>query len=253
MMEEIVESALALSRAGQWTRALRLLDAYAGDSPASPEISLAAATVALDCDWFTGSSLAGSRLAALGDEGWDVAFQRLRHVYRQQLVTARPDDGELVAAAEALCSSAPDGTRLGWAHMYRGLIADNVVGDRSAAVAHYERAMGTDDPLLTREALRHLGDHDHDAGNNERARERWEEATALGAGAGAVLGTLSQQMLLAVLARDEGDEAGAVALAREIERWAGALGAKTIEAQATAFLAAVGTAVQSAVAAPSGR
>ena len=87
MVKEIVESALALSRAGQWTRALRLLDAYADESPASPEIRLAAATVALDCDWFTGSSLAGDRLATLGDEGWDVAFQRLRHVYRQQLVT----------------------------------------------------------------------------------------------------------------------------------------------------------------------
>jgi hypothetical protein len=233
MDEVTVASALALSRAGQWALALRLLDA----TPSSTEVRLAAATVAVDCDWFTGSALAEGRLGALaGDSGWDVDFLRLRHVYRQQLVTGHPHAGELVAAADELSAAAPDRTRLGWAHMYRGLIADNVVGDRASAPGHYEQALGTDDPLLTREALRHLGDHDHDAGDVERARERWEEATALGAGAGAVVGTLSQQMLLAVLARDAGDEAGAVALAREIARWAGALGAKTTEAQATAFL-----------------
>ncbi len=50
-------------------------------------------------------------------------------------------------------------------------------------------------------------------------------------------GTLSQQMLLAVLARDTGDEAGAATLAREIARWAAALGAERIQAQATGFLA----------------
>jgi type IV pilus biogenesis protein CpaD/CtpE len=52
-----------------------------------------------------------------------------------------------------------------------------------------------------------------------------------------VPGTLSQQMLLAVLARDSGDEAGAAALAREIARWAAAIGAESIKAQATSFLA----------------
>ena len=44
-------------------------------------------------------------------------------------------------------------------------------------------------------------------------------------------------MLLAVLARDTGDEAGAVALAREIARCAAALGAERIKAQATGLLA----------------
>ncbi len=96
-----------------------------------------------------------------------------------------------------------------------------------------------DDPLLTQEALRHLGDHGHDAGDYELPGNGGTRRRRSGPGAGAVLGTLSQQMLLAVLARDAGDEAGAVALAREIERWAGALGAKTIEVQATAFLAGV--------------
>lgn len=239
MVEVMVASALALSRAGQWALALRLLETASDSASASDSqaVRLAAASVAVDCDWFTGSSLAEARLGALvEDNGWDVDFLRLRHLYRQQLVTGHPHADELVKAAGALSAAAPDPTRLGWAHMYQGLIADNVVGDRSAAPGHYERALGTDDPLLSREALRHLGDHDHDAGDLMRARERWEEATALGAGAGAVVGTLSQQMLLAVLARDEGDEAGAVALAREIARWAGALGAKTTEAQARAFL-----------------
>jgi len=52
-----------------------------------------------------------------------------------------------------------------------------------------------------------------------------------------VPGTLSQQMLLAVLARDAGDEAGAAALAAEIARWAAALGAERLAAQANGFLA----------------
>lgn len=60
---------------------------------------------------------------------------------------------------------------------------------------------------------------------------------ALGAHAGAVPGTLSRQMLLAVLARDAGDEAGASALAREVARWAAALGTVRVEAQAAGFLA----------------
>ncbi|MCZ0985148.1 hypothetical protein O1M54_04555 [Streptomyces diastatochromogenes] len=49
-------------------------------------------------------------------------------------------------------------------------------------------------------------------------------------------GTLSQQLLLAVLARDAGDEAGAVALAAEIVRWAETIGADRLAAQASAFL-----------------
>ncbi|MCX5252266.1 hypothetical protein OG895_45365 [Streptomyces sp. NBC_00201] len=40
-------------------------------------------------------------------------------------------------------------------------------------------------------------------------------------------------------ARDTGDEAGARALATEVARWAGVIGAVRIEAQATGFLAGV--------------
>jgi len=256
MADELVASALALSRAGQCTQALRLLEV----APQTPAVRLAAASVALDSDWFTGTSLAAVRLADVAEPGWDVDFLRLRCRYRRALsdgcgpgphfdspfdsVDAAVGQGrsvgdDLAAVADALRDSAPDPTRRGWANMYRGLIADNVLGERSSAPAYYERALDTDDPLLTREALRHLGDHDHDRGDQALARERWEHATALGAGAGAVLGTLSPQLLLAVLARDAGDEAGATALAREIARWAGALGAKFLELQATAFLRGV--------------
>jgi hypothetical protein len=191
---------------------------------------------------------------------WDLDFLWLRHDYLGQL---RADgtwrfgpegmDPHALAAlrsrAGTLREQAPDEVRRGWAEMYLGLIADNLFGERDLAPGHYEAALRagesavsgvsgvSGDDLLAREALRHLGDHDHDRGDHARALERWTRATALGARAGNVPGTLSQQMLLAVLARDGGDEAGALALAREIARWAGAIGAVTTEAQANGFLA----------------
>ncbi|MFF3332379.1 hypothetical protein ACFYWX_22930 [Streptomyces sp. NPDC002888] len=86
---------------------------------------------------------------------------------------------------------------------------------------------------LPREALRHLGDHDADA----RALDRRRRATALAARSGAVVGTLSRQMLLAVPARDAGDEAGDGAPAAEGAGWTEAVGAVRLAAQASAFLA----------------
>ena len=223
---------------------------------------MAAAEVALERDWFGGTSLAGARLDAAeracgeGKEArpqgdWELDFLRLRHGY---LGLVRVDgrfrpgpDGKDPAALTALRTSAenlrdraPDAVRRGWAEMYLGLVADNLLAERDLAPAHYEaalRAGESGDDLLSREALRHLGDHDHDSGDHPRALERWRRATELGARAGTVPGTLSQQLLLAVLARDTGDEAGAAALAREVARWAGAVGAVTTEAQANAFLA----------------
>jgi hypothetical protein len=202
MVDEIVASALALARAGLWIQALRLLDV----APQTPAVRLAAASVALDSDWFAGTSLAGERLAAVAEPGWDVDFLRLRRRYRDALrgafaasvgdgvgpgagsgsgspdsaIAARSSIGaDLAAVADALRESASDPTRRGWASMYRGLIADNVLGDRLSAPAYYECALGTDDPLLTREAQRHLGDHDHDRGDHVLARARWEHATTV--------------------------------------------------------------------------
>ncbi|MER7684778.1 hypothetical protein [Streptomyces sp. NPDC097610] len=202
---------------------------------------------------------------------WDLDFLRLRHGYLGQVrvdgafrVGPEGKDPDAPAAlrthAERLRGRAPDEVRRGWAEMYLGLVADNLFAERDVAPGHYEAALRAGeageagatgaageaggshdcgDDLLVREALRHLGDHDHDHGDHARARERWSRAAELGARAGTVPGTLSQQLLLAVVARDAGDEAGAVALVREIARWAGAIGALTTEAQARGFLAGV--------------
>lgn len=190
-------------------------------------------------------------MGGLRDSRWDLDLLRLRHGYRQQVhvdgvFRAGPDgkDPAVLAALRAfgvgLRDRAPDTVRRGWAEMYLGLIADNLFAEREFAPRHYQAALEageSGDDLLSREALRHLGDHDHDAGDHVRALERWTRATELGARAGTVPGTLSQQLLLAVLARDAGDEAGAAALARETARWARAVGAVSVEAQAGAFLA----------------
>jgi hypothetical protein len=174
--------------------------------------------------------------------------------------------------AGALADQAPDRIRHGWARMYEGLILDNLLADRDAAPPHYVAALeagegaGSEageaaapqaseaapsesgeaaasvageagDDRLVREALRHLGDHDRDRGDLATARSRWERATFLGARAGLVTGTLSQQMLLAVIARETGDEPGARRLATEIARWSAAIGASGLQKQVESFLA----------------
>ncbi|MFI8068173.1 hypothetical protein ACIF85_05215 [Streptomyces sp. NPDC086033] len=256
-LDELLASARELSLAGRWERALRLLDATTCDTAGDrARLALAAAEVALQSDWFGGTDLTAGRAEQAEKESsgadWDLAFVRLRHTYFRLLrsegaLRLGPEgkDPEALAGlrrdAHDLRENAPDEVRRGWASMYLGLIADNLFAERTAAPAHYETALGAGesggDDLLVREALRHLGDHDHDAGDHEGALERWRRATALGARAGMVPGVLTQQLLLAVLARDTGDEAGATALAREIARWAGAIGADPVHAQAAGFLA----------------
>lgn len=258
-VEELIAAAHELSVTGRWERASRLLDACTTDaSDPRARIARAAAQVALEQDWFAGTDTATARIEAAGKEfpggDWDVDFARLRNTYRRLLVvngTLRlgPDGKDpealtsLLRGAEALRDGAPDEGRRGWAEMYLGLITDNHFADLAGAPPHYASALraaeSVDDPLLAREALRHLGDHDHDAGDHDLALERWSRATTVGAGAGTVPGTLSQQLLLAVLARDSGDEAGARALATEVARWAEAIGAPRLAAQARDFLPGV--------------
>ena len=96
-----------------------------------------------------------------------------------------------------------------------------------------------DDPLLVFEAQRHLGDHAHDDGDHAEALEAWQESAGAAARGGHLLGVLAQQVLLAVLARDAGDEAGAVALAAEVRRWALAVGATRLAGQASDVLAGI--------------
>ena len=123
----------------------------------------------------------------------------------------------MAVEAARLRDTAPDDGRRGWACMCLGWFADNLRGDRVEAPRHYAEALAAGravaDPLLVFEAQRHLGDHAHDDGDHAEARAAWQESAAAAARGGHVLGVLAQHVLLAVLARDTGDEAGARALA----------------------------------------
>jgi tetratricopeptide (TPR) repeat protein len=254
----LVATADALVRAGQAERALALIDSASATGPDDvAQLALAASRAALDRDYRSGTSLAPERLAAARtavaatDDSvarWDLDQLEIRRTYFDALVGESgprfgPDGrdpaeiAKLRAAAKRLYDASPDDGRRGWAAMLQGWIADNVAGERDVAPAHYLEALETTgDDYLVFEALRHLGDHDHDDGRHELARQRWERSTEHAARAGAVAGTLAQQLLVAVLDREAGDEAGARALAREIVRWAGAIGAPRLQAQAVAFL-----------------
>jgi len=263
-LDEVIAAARELSRGSRPDRALSLLDAAAA-SASSPRdralLALAAGEIALEGAYSRDTGHAPARVraaeqafaAADHDPGsrWDLDFLLLRRDYRDQILDGGtfqpgPDGKDPYVLADIrrrggeLSAAAPDDGRRGWAEFYLGVIADNLFAERDVAPAHYQaalRASDAGDDLLAREALRHLGDHDHDNGDHELALDRWQRATVLGARAGAVTATLSQQLMLAVLARDAGDEAGATALAREISRWAGAIGATRLQAQAIAFLA----------------
>lgn len=243
-----VVAARALTRAARFTEAAELLDSTKSDHPA---IAVARADLAVTLDWYRGEQLGQEALrraepCVAGDPEatWDLDFLGVRHQYGQFLSSDTRDAqplNDLRQQAEAVSDRAPDDQRRGWAEQYRGFIADNLFEDRKTAPQHYENALrlaeATGDHYLRFEALRHLGDHAHEAGDLALAQERWEGSAESGARAGAVIGTLAQQLLLAQLAREAGDEAGAVMLAREVSRWTGALGADRHRAMAEAFLA----------------
>lgn len=184
---------------------------------------------------------------------WDVERLRVQHRYAAALRRADgtpwfgPEGRDaafmtgLCVDAEALRDTAPDAHRRGWAEMLCGWISDNVVGDRDRAPAHYHAALESGrtagDHLMVFEAQRHLGDHAHDEGHHGDTSARWEESAEAAARAGNVGGVLAQQLLLAVLARDAGDGEGARLLATEVRRWAGAVDAADLAAQADGFLA----------------
>ncbi|GAA2900014.1 hypothetical protein Acy02nite_83560 [Actinoplanes cyaneus] len=250
-LDEIHAVARELAWAGRWRRALSLLDTTDGGF----QTAVTAAEVALESDVFCGTELAAGRLAAAARLGtsWDLDFLHLRQNYFSLLQidgTWTPGPGgkdpaaleELRSRAERMAERAPDPVRHGWARHYQGLTADNLLGRPELAPPHYQAALaaGEDtDPRLEREALRHLGGHDRDNGDLAAAYQKWARATALSAQAGLVPGLLTQLILLAVLARDEGDEAGAAMLAREIARAAEAIGAHRPYAQARSFLSDV--------------
>ena len=181
---------------------------------------------------------------------WDLAMLHLRRQYADELVggigPSGRDESVVTAMTEEagrLRDTAPDDGRRGWALMCLGWFSDNLRGDREAAPSHYAEALSlarvVDDPVLVFEAQRHLGDHAHDDGDHQQALAAWQESATAAARGGHVLGVLAQQLLLAVLARDAGDEAGAQALGAETLRWAEALGAARLAAQSAAFLGGV--------------
>jgi hypothetical protein len=265
-LEAVRDAAIELALGTRYDAAIRLLDTTtAGDPAARLLLALTAADVADRAGHSTNTAESAARFAELEEAlaayppdsvtAWDIDWLRVRRAYSQSIRhpdgsyrfgPAGRDPGEmtsLVDDATRLRDEAPDDVRRGWASMCLGWTSDNVLADRDAAPAHYRPALdagraGGDDVLVF-EAQRHLGDHAHDDKHLADARERWQESTTAGMRAGHVGGVLSQELLLAVLHRDEGDEAGARAIAGEVLRWAEALGAVGLARQVEGFLAGV--------------
>jgi len=252
----------ALENAARYDDALALVDAtQVADDRDRLELLMARASVVGRRDYTRGAYSSGDHpldaaqeLAARIGTGptvaWDLAMQHLRRQYADQLVGGIGPAGRdrvvvdaMAVEAARLRDSAPDDGRRGWACMCLGWFADNLRGDRTEAPRHYTEALtagrAVSDPLLVFEAQRHLGDHAHDDGDHAGALAAWQESAAAAARGGHVLGVLAQQVLLAVLARDAGDEAGAQALAAETLRWADQLGATRLADQVSGFLAGV--------------
>ena len=254
----LVAATRALVRACLYDDAEALLALPA--DPIQPAVALARAELAVSRAYVSGRSphsdplhQARAVVNASGDEvtRWDLALQEMRRDFIAQLSEpgTRIADSSgrnparvaaLRRAAETLRETAPDAGRRGWAHFYLGVIHDNVLADRVAAPAHFQRALEGaevgDDDYLAFEALRHLGDHANDDGDSALARDLWERSTAHAARSGGVAATLAQHLLLAQLARERGEEAAAMLMATEVRRWAEAIGAHRLHEQACWFL-----------------
>lgn len=257
--QPLADAACALMLAGRWAQAASLLSAVASGSDAERAVlAVAEAEVAVDHDFWCrtdrGPSALDRATAAVADApdgaalAFDVGFLRLRHDYATELFG--PDGGlrfgpagrdpavveGLAARADRLRAAAPDRGRGAAATFYAGLIADNLRGDAAVARAEFAAALAAaeeaGDDLVVSEALRHLGYHAGEAGQAEQARQMWERSAELRQRAGAVPYVLSQQLLLAGLARDGGNAGEARAVAGQVRRWARALGVGILEAGA---------------------
>lgn len=250
----LVDAARALHRAARFTEAAALVASATG-AETNPALALARAEVTVMADYFhrretdpevlrrteTVITVHGS-----GEDAWDLDLLRLRHAYYLRLLRhplPEPDparDEQLRHRAETVRDSAPDDHRRAVPELLLGWIADNVLGDRATAPAHYAAALRAGeehgDDYVVFEALRHLGDHDHDAGDHELTRQRWQRSAFHAARAGLVGPNLLQLLLVAVSLRDRGDEAGARALATEVVRWSDAIGLDRVRDMASAFL-----------------
>ncbi len=257
----LADAARALMLAGRWAQAAGLLEAAvpAGDAERAV-LAVADAEVAVDEDFWVrtkrGASAAErARLAVAGDPvlSFEAEFLTLKHDYAAELLG--PDgprfgpegrDGriidDLAARAARLHDAAPDRRHAAAATFYAGLIEDNLRGDSAAARSLFARALTeaeqAGDDLVISEALRHLGYHAGQAGQADQARQMWERSAELRQRAGAVPYVLSQQLLLAGLARDSGDRDAARALAGQVRGWARALGIGLLESGAAGIEAA---------------
>ena len=266
--EEIIAAATALARAARWDTAARMLASAQVAEPgaASRRLALAGAAVAVHHDFRTaGPRWAPEAMAAAeaaqarnagdaSDSGSQWRLDLLRLQYDYEIALTGPDgtpsfgpegrDPAALAAlarrAEELSRAIPDVAGAGWAMFYRGLIADNLTGDRDGPARWFAQALDAAeracDDYLAGEALRHLGDHEMQAGDLAAARASWERSAALWAGIGNVTGVLAQQVLLAELAFAEGDAPGGAALAAEVSRWAGAAGMALYQRSADALI-----------------
>jgi hypothetical protein len=261
-VDAIIAAATALTWTARYDVARRLLDssvsAADGDA-AARQLALAAAATAVHHDfrtvgprWAPGA-IADAKAVTGTQDGWRLDFLELQHDYGRELIgpDGSPAAGResrdparaaaLARRAEALAASASDVAAAGWAAFYRGLIDDNLTGDRDGAPRWLAQALDaaeqTGDDYLAGEALRHLGDHDEEAGELAQARARWERSTELWARIGNMTGVLAQQLLLAQLAIREGRPAAGTAIAQEVSRWAAALGLVLYQKHADALLA----------------
>ncbi|WP_112238212.1 hypothetical protein [Kribbella monticola] len=236
-LSPVLQSASALMRAGRWDEAGQLLEAITPADPAEAvAVAAVRAEVAVDQDFAQAVDTAQGPLerfekaltAAYDDTlRWDLAFLKLRKAYGMALrtrdqVTAEASL-ELSERAVKLQDSAPDDGRAGHAAFYAGMIAEHLLELPEQAFAHLTVALElgerSGDKMVISLALRHLGDHAHTSGDLKLARAQWERSTELRQQLGHLLGALAQQTLLAVVTRDEGNPAGAAAIATEVNRW----------------------------------
>ncbi len=257
--------ARALILAGRWELADELLaDTQTSDPALRVRLALARALVAVELRQWRGVGDPAGALAAAaalvgGSADTYAAFELdLLRLFSDYWTELHPDNrlsacfgpagrdravlDELQERAELLTSAAPDSRCEALAAFYAGLVCDNLRDEPEEAEARFLRALaacrpGADDDVAS-EALRHLGGLARAAGDQQLGRQQWERSAELAQRAGRLPLALAQQALLAELAADEGDIAGASMLARQVGRWAAALGLPRLESQSAAIYGA---------------
>jgi hypothetical protein len=250
-------AAAALCRAARWDEAQALLDAAGPAS--SPVLAVAAADTAVDRDfWHRESSddvddVVRRAAEVLGDapsveDAWDLERVRLRRAYFALLFSDARDGGvvrDLAARGDALCASAPDEGRLGWARFWRGVVADNLERRPDLALPCFEEAAAlaerTGDELLASYALRHRAGHAEEAGDLESARADAACSTALRQRLAFVPGVLAQLLAECELSLAAGDVATARTVAAVVAGWGRELGLRWVEDGAASLLSEAAT------------